>query len=107
MKRSAGLLFVMFLLPLALHAQVVAYDFSALYESAAPAVVQITTDDGSGSGFLVSPFGHIATNFHVIRNSKYLAVQFSDGRKVKADVVAVNTKFDMALLKVNSILVQG
>src|SRR5215471_7628888 len=105
MKRLAGLLCVLVLCPVALLAQVVAYDFSALYDSASPAVVQITTDDGSGSGFLITPFGHIATNFHVVRNSRYLAVQFHDGRKVKADVIAVNTKYDLALIKVNSALV--
>src|SRR5215467_12333869 len=104
MKRPGRLLLVtmLSLLPLALHAQVVAYDFSTLYDAASPAVVQITTDDGSGSGFLITPFGHIATNFHVVRNTRYLAVQFRDGRKVKADVIAVNTKFDLALIKVNS-----
>src|SRR5215831_17603786 len=107
MKRTAGLLIAVFLLPLALRAQVVAYDFSALYETASPAVVQITTDDGSGSGFVISPFGHIATNFHVVRNSRYLAVQFHDGRKVKAEVIAVNSKYDLALLKVNSAIVES
>src|SRR5215472_5164319 len=107
MKRSVGLLCAIILLPLALHAQVVAYDFSSLYDSASPAVVQVTTDDGSGSGFLISPFGHIATNFHVVRNSRYLAVQFRDGRRVKADVIATNDKYDLALIKVNSTLVKG
>src|SRR5215475_6761631 len=106
MKRSVGLLCAMILLPLALHAQIVAYDFSSLYEAASPAVVQISTDEGSGSGFLITPFGHVATNYHVVRNSRYLAVQFHDGRKVKAAVAAVNPHFDMAILKVNSEVVK-
>jgi hypothetical protein len=88
-------------------AQAVAYDFSKLYEAAAPAVVQVTTDDGMGSGFLVTPFGHIATNYHVVRGARYLAVQFPDGRKVKATVVAANPPYDMAVLKVNSEVVAG
>jgi hypothetical protein len=67
----------------------------------------VTTDDGSGSGFVVTSLGHIATNYHVIRNSRYLAVQFPDGRKVKAAVVAANPHYDMALLKVNSAVVDG
>jgi hypothetical protein len=107
MKRSVALLVIVLIFPLIVEAQVKAYDFSDLYEAACPAVVQITTDDGAGSGFLVSPFGHIATNYHVIRNSRYIAVQFEDGRKVKADVIAVNAKYDMALLKVNSRIVQN
>ena len=106
MKRAVGLLIAVGLLPVAIYAQVAAYDYSKLYEKAAPAVVQVSTDDGSGSGFLVTPFGHIATNYHVIRNSRYLAVQFPDGRKVKASVAAVNPHFDMAILKVNSEVVK-
>jgi len=106
MKRAVGLLIAVGLLPVAIYAQAAAYDYSKLYEKSAPAVVQVTTDDGSGSGFLVTPFGHIATNYHVIRNSRYLAVQFPDGRKVKASVAAVNPPFDMANLKVNSEVVK-
>ena len=106
MKRAAVLL-VTCLLPAVIHAQAIAYDYSQLYEKASPAVVQVTTDDGSGSGFLVTPFGHIATNYHVIRNSRYLAVQFPDGRKVKAEVAAINPHYDMAILKVNSEIVEN
>jgi hypothetical protein len=106
MKRAVGLLIAIGLLPVAIYAQAAAYDYSKLYEKSAPAVVQVTTDDGSGSGFLVTAFGHIATNYHVIRNSRYLAVQFPDGRKVKAAVAAVNPHFDMAILKVNSEVVK-
>src|ERR1051325_8202937 len=107
MKRALGLLLATCMLPVLVHAQAVAYDYSQLYESSSPSVVQVTTQDGSGSGFLVSPLGHIATNFHVIRGSKYLAVQFPDGRKVKAVVAAVNPHYDMAILKVNSEVVAG
>src|ERR687883_510671 len=107
MKRAVGLVLAVTLLTVSAHAQAIAYDYSQVYEKASPAVVQVTTDDGSGSGFLVTPFGHIATNYHVVRNSRYLAVQFPDGRKVKAAVVAVNPQFDMAVLKVNSEVVDG
>src|SRR5437762_4046828 len=106
MKRAAGLLAVL-LLPALLQAQVVAYDYSSLYEQVSPAVVTVMTDDGSGSGFLASSSGLIATNHHVVRNTHYLAVQFSDGRKVEAKVVAVNPFHDMALLKVNSEIVSN
>jgi len=105
--RTAGFLLAICLLPASIFAQAVAYDFSKLYEAAAPAVVQVTTDDGMGSGFLVTPFGHIATNFHVVRSARYLAVQFPDGRKVKATLVAANPTYDMAVLKVNSEVVTG
>src|SRR5437867_2199271 len=107
MKRVAHLLLAVCILSSVVYSQAVAFDYSRLYEASSPAVVQVTTQDGSGSGFLVTPFGHIATNYHVIRSSRYLAVQFPDGRKVKAAVVAVNPRYDMALLKVNSEVVDG
>src|SRR5438132_2473501 len=107
MKRVARLLLATYIVPAVVYAQALAYDYSKLYETSELAVVPVTTQDGSGSGFLVTPFGHIATNFHVIRGSKYLAVQFPDGHKVKAAVVAVNPHYDMALLKVNSEVVAG
>jgi hypothetical protein len=107
MKTVGGMLLAVCLLPAVIMAQAVAYDFSKLYETISPAVVQVTTDSASGSGFLITPFGHIATNFHVIRHSRYLAVQFPDGRKVKAIVVAANPQYDMAVLKVNSEVVSN
>jgi hypothetical protein len=42
----------------------------------------------------------------VIRGARYLAVQFPGGRKVKAVVVAANPRYDMAILKVNSNVVE-
>src|SRR5437867_12936784 len=107
MKRVAHLLVAVCILSSVVYSQAVAFDYSKLYEASSPAVVQVTTEDGSGSGFLVTPFGHIATNFHVVRGSRYLAIQFPNGRKVKAAIVAVNPHYDMAVLKVNSEVVAG
>src|SRR5262250_2704464 len=107
MQRAASLLVALCVLPVTVLAQTAALDYSQLYEAVSPAVVQVTTDEASGSGFLITPFGHIATNYHVIRSSRYLAVQFPDGRKVKAVVAAVNPQYDMAVLKVNSEVVDG
>src|SRR5688572_28515348 len=70
----------------------IAYDYSALYDSLNPAIVKVFADAGHGSGFLVSAEGLIATNHHVVRNSRFLAVQFADGRKVAADVVTLDPR---------------
>jgi S1-C subfamily serine protease len=83
-------------------AQHVAYDYSALYEALNPSIVKIHADSGSGSGFLASGEGLVATNHHVVRNSRYLAVQFADGRKVLAHVVVLDPQHDVAILKVNA-----
>jgi len=79
-------------------------DYSSMYQTLNPSIVKIHVDGGSGSGFLVQQDGLIATNHHVVHNTKYLAVEFSDGRKVKGEVVVLNPRYDVALIKVNSAL---
>jgi len=38
----------------------------------------------------------------VVRNSRFLAVQFSDGRKVAAEIITLDSRYDVAVLKVRS-----
>ena len=64
-----------------------AYDLSAMYDAVNPTIAKVFTDRGCGSGFLVDDRGFIATNFHVVRNSRYFAVQFANGMKYQAVVV--------------------
>ena len=51
--------------------------------------------------------GVIATNHHVVRNSRYVAVEFADGRKARTDVIDLDPQHDLALLKVNRTLTRG
>jgi hypothetical protein len=88
-------------------AQKVVYDYSEMYESLNPSIVKIHADGATGSGFLVTKNGIIATNHHVVENSRYIAVQFSDGRKVKGEIIVLNPRYDLALVKVNSSLVSS
>jgi S1-C subfamily serine protease len=83
------------------------YDTSALYEALNPSIVKIHADSKTGSGFLVSNSGLVATNHHVVQNARYLAVEFSDGRKVRGELIVLNPKNDLAVLKVNRTLVAG
>jgi S1-C subfamily serine protease len=85
----------------------IAYDYTALYHALNPSIVKIHSDSGTGSGFLVTTEGLIATNHHVVRNSRYLAAEFADGRKVIADLVVLDPKHDLAILRVNRAIVQG
>lgn len=72
-----------------------------------PSIVKVFSDGGHGSGFVVSEQGLIATNHHVVRNSRFLAVQFADGRKVLANVVTLDPRYDLAILKVNPVALNG
>src|SRR5688572_20137407 len=54
----------------------------------------------SGSGTVVSPRGHIATNAHVTRNGRSFRVVFGDGRELPAKLVGTDTLSDLAVLKI-------
>ncbi len=58
---------------------------------------------GQGSGVIFDTEGYILTNYHVIRNASRIDVRLSDGRSVyDADVVGVDPKTDLALLKIEA-----
>ena len=53
-----------------------------------------------GSGFVIDADGFIVTNNHVIAEADEITVEFTDGSKLKAEVVGVDKKTDIAVLKV-------
>ena len=53
----------------------------------------------SGSGTVVTPQGHIATNAHVTENGKSFRVVFADGRELPARLVGTDTLSDLAVLQ--------
>ena len=56
---------------------------------------------GSGSGFIVSEDGYILTNAHVVSGADAVDVLFSDGEKIRAQVVGADVATDIAVLKVD------
>lgn len=56
---------------------------------------------GSGSGFIVSADGYVVTNKHVVEASEVEYVVYTnDGKKHKAKVVALDSLYDVAILKI-------
>ncbi len=53
-----------------------------------------------GSGFVIDPSGIVITNNHVIADATEVTVIFSDGQKLKAEVLGKDQKVDVAVLKV-------
>lgn len=53
-----------------------------------------------GSGFVIDPSGIVITNNHVIGDSTDITVIFSDGQKLKAEIVGRDSKIDVAVLRV-------
>jgi serine protease Do len=52
-----------------------------------------------GSGFIVDPAGIVVTNNHVIADADEINVIMNDGSKFKAELVGVDKKTDLAVLK--------
>ncbi len=56
--------------------------------------------DSVGSGFIIDAEGHILTNYHVLEGASAIAfVTLSDGRDLKAEILGVDPRTDLALLK--------
>src|SRR5690606_18908243 len=86
-----------------------------VYQRVSPAVVSITTrvlrrdfffdivpEEGSGSGFVIDKEGHILTNYHVIEGAERIEVSFGDETVLRAEVVGVDPRNDVAVIKVNA-----
>jgi serine protease Do len=52
-----------------------------------------------GSGFIIDTSGIVVTNNHVIADADEINVILNDGTKIKADIVGVDKKTDLAVLK--------
>ncbi|GAA3406995.1 S1C family serine protease [Paenibacillus hodogayensis] len=64
------------------------------------AIVTVSTEQGKGTGFLISPDGYIVTNHHVIEGNKKAFVRFSKGLSYEAEVVVSEAGLDLAVLKI-------
>ena len=55
-----------------------------------------------GSGFVISEDGFLVTNNHVIDKADEIIIEFFNGDELEAEIVGVDPKTDIALLKVES-----
>jgi serine protease Do len=55
-----------------------------------------------GSGFVISKDGYIITNNHVVNKADIIDIKFIDGKSLRAKIVGVDTRTDLALLKVET-----
>ena len=79
-----------------------------------PAVVQINitsvsqnpfgfssgTQEGLGSGFIITSDGYILTNNHVVEGATKITVMLKDGREFSGQVVGTDTTSDVAVVKI-------
>ncbi|HWQ21187.1 MAG TPA: trypsin-like peptidase domain-containing protein, partial [Clostridia bacterium] len=82
---------------------------------ASPAVVQINitsvsqnpfgfssgTQEGLGSGFIITSDGYVLTNNHVVENATKITVVLKDGREFRGQVVGTDATSDVAVVKIS------
>ncbi|MEE4660024.1 MAG: Do family serine endopeptidase [Halieaceae bacterium] len=55
-----------------------------------------------GSGFVISEDGYIVTNNHVVEGADTVIVRFTDRQEYEAEIVGLDERSDLALLKVDA-----
>jgi putative serine protease PepD len=74
-----------------------------VYQNAKDSVAYITTQVGTGSGFVVSDDGYIVTNAHVVEGANgQIKAKIGDGKTLTAKLVGQDASTDLALLKVDA-----
>lgn len=72
------------------------------FESFKKSVFKVLTAEATGSGLLLNGLDLLITNYHVIEGVREVAIESFDNLRVKAKVVLVNPKKDIAFLKLES-----
>jgi putative serine protease PepD len=75
---------------------------AGIAQQALPGVVAISTETGSGSGFIISTDGYVLTNNHVVADAASsggdVLVTLNDGREEPATIVGRSPAYDLAVL---------
>jgi putative serine protease PepD len=69
----------------------------------APAVVQIETDTGLGSGFVYDADGLIMTAAHVVEGASSVTVRFANGNRASGTVVGTDSSTDVGVIRVTGV----
>jgi S1-C subfamily serine protease len=75
--------------------------FVDVVDAVSPAVVEIKTSVGLGSGIVFDHRGDVVTNGHVVAGSRAFAVRLSDGRRLHGTLVGVDAGNDLAVVRLS------
>lgn len=117
MMKISNPLLILFAILILIPDQILSQDLSKTYKNVVPgvALIEVTEREivgesdgrrqevsvmGLGTGFLVDE-DHLITAAHVVQTASVIMVHFYDEEKIPADVVAISTSADVALLKLN------
>ncbi len=74
----------------------------AAIKKVAPAIVEVQTESGLGSGVEITRDGYIVTNNHVVAGARQIQVVLNNGRVVNATIKGTTTVLDLAVIKINA-----
>ena len=74
---------------------------AAVAKALLPTVVEISHDNGLGSGFVYDSNGYIMTAAHVVQGTSEVNVRLYDGTKLSGKVVGTDESNDVAVVKVD------
>jgi S1-C subfamily serine protease len=75
---------------------------AAAAAAVSPAVVQLDTSAGTGSGVIYDAEGYILTAAHVVGTANTVAVRFSDGSSTTGTVVGADETTDVAVVSIDA-----
>ncbi|RLK13546.1 putative serine protease PepD [Micromonospora sp. M71_S20] len=80
-------------------------DLPRIAAAVQPSVVSIGTDNGEGSGVILTADGFVLTNNHVVASATdgKAVVTFADGKTAEAKIVGTDPKTDLAVVKANGV----
>ncbi len=68
-------------------------------ERVAPAVVNVRTGRGGGSGVVITPDGYVLTNAHVVGEARTVDLARRDAAELTADVIGTDSSTDLAVVR--------
>jgi putative serine protease PepD len=74
---------------------------AAVAKALLPAVVQLETDQGLGSGVIYDKNGYILTAAHVVEGASQVTVRLADGTKLSGRVLGTDSGTDIGVVKVD------
>jgi len=67
--------------------------------------MQVTPQQGQGSGFIIDKRGYILTNNHVVENARDITVTLSSGIKLPATLIGRDATSDLAVIKISNVAI--